>query len=72
MAVFVVSHLPKRLTFVNWDKNGNTFHIGNNRIYRRVPLARVHLEERRLDQVQCDDVPYRWSPLRRGQPLRRV
>ena len=52
MAVFVVPPLLKRLTFVNWDKNGNTFNIDNNRIYRRVPLVPVRLDERRLDQVQ--------------------
>ena len=32
MAVSVVSPLLKRLTFVNWDKNGNIFHIDNNRV----------------------------------------
>ena len=52
MAVFVVSPLLKRLTFVNWDKNGNIFHIDNNRVSRRVPLVRMRLDERRLDQVQ--------------------
>ena len=49
MAVSVVSPLLKRLTFVNWDKNkGNPFRIGKNRIcYRRVPVGRVRLDERR-------------------------
>ena len=43
MAVSVVSPLLKRLTFVNWDKNGNIFHIDNNCVdpYRRVPLVRM-------------------------------
>ena len=39
MAVFVVSPLLKRLTFVNWDKNGNTFHIDNDRIYTSAACA---------------------------------
>ena len=51
MAVSVVSPLLKQLTFVNWDKNGNIFHIDNNRV-SRVPLVRMRLDERRLDQVQ--------------------
>ena len=51
MAVSVVSPLLKRLTFVNWDKNGNPFRIERT-VYRRVPLGRVRLDERRLDQVQ--------------------
>ena len=47
MAVSVVSPLLKRLTFVNWDKNGNPFRIDKNRIlmsaawasaFRRVPV----------------------------------
>ena len=45
--VSVVSPLLKRLTFVNWDKNGNP-----RTVYRRVPVGRVRLDERRLDQVQ--------------------
>ena len=58
MAVSVVSPMLKRLTFVNWDKNGNPFRIDPNR--RRVSLGRVRLDESRLDQVQEDDVyrPY--------------
>ena len=50
MAVSVVSPLLKRLTFVNWDKNGNIFHIESITVYRRVPLVRMRLDERRLDQ----------------------
>ena len=51
MAVSVVSPLLKRLTFVNWDKNSNIFHIDNITVYRRVLLVRMRLDERRLDQV---------------------
>ena len=66
MAVSVVSPLLNRLTFVNWDKKkDNPFHIDKNRIfYRRVPVGRVLLDERRLDRVQQDDVPYRRASLR--------
>ena len=55
VAVSVVFPLLKRLTFVNWDKKGNPFHIHCRQepyFYRQVPVRRVRLDEHRLDQVQ--------------------
>ena len=54
MAVFRVSPILKRLTFVNWDiKKGDQFRIDKNGIFfRREPVGRVRLDERRSGSIR--------------------